>query len=113
MVRIPNTRVPVSEQCATHCWRKTGSPYSIQPFKRRRSRGVERAGDYEADETPIAVLVDNRTAAEKRFEQQSAKTEEKRVRDLASQTHRDKVKHFNEYLTSLSEHNDIPKVGPG
>jgi protein FAM32A len=92
---------------------ENGQPLFNTTLQATALAGVERAGDYEADETPIAVLVDNRTAAEKRFEQQSAKTEEKRVRDLASQTHRDKVKHFNEYLTSLSEHNDIPKVGPG
>ena len=61
----------------------------------------------------LAKLVDTRTVAEKRYEQLSAKTEEKRVRELASQTHRDKVKQFNEYLNGLSEHHDIPKVGPG
>jgi hypothetical protein len=71
------------------------------------------AGDDDEAPTAVAKLVDTRTAAEKRYEEQSAKTEERRVRELASQTHRDKVKQFNEYLNGLSEHHDIPKVGPG
>jgi protein FAM32A len=44
---------------------------------------------------------------------QVRKTEEKRIYEAASKTHREKVKEFNQYLNELSEHNDIPKVGPG
>ena len=32
---------------------------------------------------------------------------------MASKSHRDRVREFNEYLTNLTEHHDIPKVGPG
>jgi protein FAM32A len=32
---------------------------------------------------------------------------------LASKSHKEKVAEFNEYLGKLSEHHDIPKVGPG
>ena len=56
---------------------------------------------------------DTRTAAERRFDEQAAKTQEKLIRSMASKSHRDKVKDFNEYLSKLSEHHDIPKVGPG
>eukprot|EP00899_Mesostigma_viride_P026708 jgi/Mesvir1/7221/Mv19039-RA.1 len=56
---------------------------------------------------------DHRTAAEKRYDEQMAAVEEKRVAKLASKTHREKVEQYNQYLAGLSEHYDIPKVGPG
>lgn len=36
-----------------------------------------------------------------------------RIGKLASQTHKDRVHEFNSKLEALSEHHDIPKVGPG
>lgn len=56
---------------------------------------------------------DRRTEAEKRRDAKLAALEEKRLRDLAARGYRDRVKAFNEHLASLSEHHDIPKVGPG
>ena len=57
--------------------------------------------------------VDLRTAAEKRYDEQMQQTQEKLIHKMASRSHRDKVRDFNEYLSKLSEHHDIPKVGPG
>lgn len=34
------------------------------------------------------------------------------IKSMVSMTHREKVERFNEYLSSLSEHHDIPKVRP-
>ena len=39
--------------------------------------------------------------------------ERKMIEDMASKSHKDKVREFNEKLSKLSEHHDIPKVGPG
>jgi hypothetical protein len=36
--------------------------------------------------------------------------EEERLRKLATKTHRDRINEFNDYLSVLSEHHDIPKV---
>jgi protein FAM32A len=36
-----------------------------------------------------------------------------RVAKQAAQSHRDRVAEFNQKLENLSEHHDIPKVGPG
>ena len=55
----------------------------------------------------------NKTAAELRFEETQRKRRLERVAKLASQTHKDRVHEFNAKLESLSEHHDIPKVGPG
>lgn len=34
-------------------------------------------------------------------------------KESAQETHLDRVKKLNSYLKRLSEHNDMPKVGPG
>lgn len=57
--------------------------------------------------------VDRRTEAEKRFEEKMLEAEKKRLAKLAHTSHRDRVRDFNEKLAQLSEHHDIPKVGPG
>lgn len=62
--------------------------------------------------TPAATA-DRRTEAEKRHEERLRKLEEERLRKQAGKGYRDRVKDFNERLANLSEHHDIPKVGPG
>eukprot|EP00879_Flechtneria_rotunda_P001079 GHRR01001219.1.p1 GENE.GHRR01001219.1~~GHRR01001219.1.p1 ORF type:complete len:125 (+),score=37.49 GHRR01001219.1:352-726(+) len=62
--------------------------------------------------TPSADA-DRRTEAEKRHETRLKTLEEERLRKYAAKGYRDRVKEFNEHLASLSEHHDIPKVGPG
>merc|ERR1712182_37317 len=57
--------------------------------------------------------VDRRTKAEKRFDEILTKREVEEVTKAASKTHRERVKEFNEKLAGMSEHYDIPKVGPG
>mmetsp|Transcript_7162 Transcript_7162/g.12347 ORF Transcript_7162/g.12347 Transcript_7162/m.12347 type:complete len:128 (+) Transcript_7162:210-593(+) len=56
---------------------------------------------------------DRRTDAEKRFAQRQIQLEQERLKKLANKSHRDRVKDFNEQLAALSEHHDIPRVGPG
>ncbi|PBK76778.1 DUF1754-domain-containing protein [Armillaria solidipes] len=54
-----------------------------------------------------------KTEAERRFEKVQKERLAKRVSKLANKTHKDRVSEFNSHLESLSEHHDIPKVGPG
>ncbi|WJX35687.1 hypothetical protein P8452_23645 [Trifolium repens] len=56
---------------------------------------------------------DHLTPAEKRFLQQTEKLERQRLAKMANRSHRDRIQQFNQYLANLSEHYDIPKVGPG
>ncbi|GBE77730.1 hypothetical protein BKA93DRAFT_757808 [Sparassis latifolia] len=56
---------------------------------------------------------DKKTAAEKRFEEVQKKRLAAKVAKLANKTHKDRVNEFNNKLEALSEHHDIPKVGPG
>ncbi|KAJ7446471.1 hypothetical protein B0H11DRAFT_2084890 [Mycena galericulata] len=56
---------------------------------------------------------DRKTDAERRFEEVQRRRLVDRVAKLANKTHKDRVSEFNAHLESLSEHHDIPKVGPG
>jgi protein FAM32A len=42
-----------------------------------------------------------------------AKREAERLAKVAAKSHRERVQEYNEKLSKLSEHHDIPKVGPG
>ncbi|KAJ4831916.1 hypothetical protein Tsubulata_043677 [Turnera subulata] len=56
---------------------------------------------------------DHLTPAEKRYLEQWEKIDLQRMAKMASKSHRDRIHEFNQYLANLTEHYDIPKVGPG
>ena len=57
--------------------------------------------------------IDRRTAAERRYDETQAKRAAEKTKKMATKSHRERVAEFNAHLASLSEHHDIPKVGPG
>ncbi|KMT17741.1 hypothetical protein BVRB_2g034930 isoform A [Beta vulgaris subsp. vulgaris] len=75
----------------------------------RRNTENNAHGGYE-----VATKYDERlTPAERRYLEQWKQLEARRLLKSAKDSHRDRVQKFNEYLANLSEHYDIPKVGPG
>ncbi|MDB9925288.1 hypothetical protein OAD67_03395 [bacterium] len=88
----------------------TPTPTSSQSQKEKDGDAASAVAEHSSKQP---IISDNRTAAEKRFDEQAAKSQEKFIQSMASKSHKDKVKDFNEYLSKLSEHHDIPKVGPG
>lgn len=57
--------------------------------------------------------VDRRTAAERQYDEIQTKRAADKTKKMALKSHRERVAEFNAHLASLSEHHDIPKVGPG
>ncbi|KAL7608999.1 uncharacterized protein LOC111912348 [Lactuca sativa] len=57
--------------------------------------------------------VDNLTPAEKRYMDQRQKIDMQKMAKTSNKSHRDRISDFNQYLANMSEHYDIPKVGPG
>lgn len=53
------------------------------------------------------------TAAERRYIEQREQIDTHRLAKTANKSHRDRIQDFNQYLANMSEHYDIPKVGPG
>ena len=60
-----------------------------------------------------AEQTDRRTAAERKYDDIQAKRAAEKTKKMALKSHRERVAEFNAHLASLSEHHDIPKVGPG
>ncbi|GAB2293049.1 hypothetical protein Dimus_027268 [Dionaea muscipula] len=56
---------------------------------------------------------DQLTPAEKRYIEQRQMLDVKWLAKTANKSHRDRIEQFNHYLANMSEHYDIPKVGPG
>ncbi|CAI0442191.1 unnamed protein product [Linum tenue] len=56
---------------------------------------------------------DHLTAAEKRYIEQRERLDRHKMAKEANKSHRDRIQGFNQYLANMSEHYDIPKVGPG
>ncbi|XP_024387501.1 uncharacterized protein [Physcomitrium patens] len=77
------------------------------------SQGGDEDEAEERSERQQAPAEDHRTPAEKRYHEQKAKLEARRLTKVATKSHRQRVEEFNQYLANLSEHYDIPKVGPG
>ncbi|EKX73122.1 conserved hypothetical protein [Theileria equi strain WA] len=55
----------------------------------------------------------NLTSSEKAFRIAQLKRSSQKIETALKEAHRDKIEKFNTKLSKLSEHFDIPKVGPG
>ncbi|KAL5350053.1 hypothetical protein ACLOAV_005090 [Pseudogymnoascus australis] len=57
---------------------------------------------------------DYKTPTEKRHEEMRRKRLEDRLkREGGGRTHKQRVEELNKYLSGLSEHHDMPRIGPG
>lgn len=54
-----------------------------------------------------------KTEAERRHDEQRRKRLEDRLKKEGVKTHKQRVEELNKYLSGLSEHHDMPKIGPG
>ncbi|KAK9155500.1 hypothetical protein Sjap_002980 [Stephania japonica] len=64
-------------------------------------------------EENAATHDDHLTPAERRYIEQKEKIDAHMLAKTANKSHRDRIEAFNQYLANMSEHYDIPKVGPG
>ncbi|KXX78076.1 Protein FAM32A [Madurella mycetomatis] len=87
---------------------KRTSPES-EPGKQLQKRNPDEAENEEED---------TKTEAERRFAEAKRKrlkelTESGRIRPELLKTHKQRVEELNSHLSRLSEHHDMPKIGPG
>ncbi|KAF2838445.1 DUF1754-domain-containing protein [Patellaria atrata CBS 101060] len=54
-----------------------------------------------------------KTEAERNYEERRRRRLEERLRREGGKTHKERVEELNRYLSSLSEHHDMPRIGPG
>ncbi|KAL8458891.1 hypothetical protein ACS0TY_036404 [Phlomoides rotata] len=55
----------------------------------------------------------NLTPAERRYMEERERIDSQKLAKTSNKSHRDRIEDFNQYLANMSEHYDIPKVGPG
>ena len=94
---------------------------------KKKTKKKRREGKDKGEAELVVQRADGKTEAERRFEQRQrkkvgggqgreTKTNDKmgeEIRQKAGTTHKDRVAEFNRKLEAMSEHHDIPKVGPG
>ncbi|CAO3668350.1 unnamed protein product [Umbelopsis vinacea] len=86
----------------------------IEKEKSKKSKLEDATRHAIADEKRKAPLVAvEKTPAELKFEETQRRRQEEKIRRSAEKSHKEKVADFNRKLEELSEHYDIPKVGPG
>ncbi|KAF5953181.1 hypothetical protein HYC85_011125 [Camellia sinensis] len=66
-----------------------------------------------AGEGNSASYDEHLTPAERRYMEQKEQIDVHRLAKISNKSHRDRIQDFNWYLANMSEHYDIPKVGPG
>ncbi|KAK4952639.1 hypothetical protein LTR10_009445 [Elasticomyces elasticus] len=54
-----------------------------------------------------------KTEAQVRHEERRRKRLDERLQKEGIKTHKERVEELNKYLSGLSEHHDMPKIGPG
>ncbi|KAN0090182.1 DUF1754 domain containing protein [Hyaloscypha variabilis] len=81
--------------------------------KRKAKEGEEEVegdgGDRELEERGG----DGKTASERAYEEMRRKRLHERLQKEGVKTHKEKVEELNKYLSNLSEHHDMPRIGPG
>ncbi|XP_018451187.1 uncharacterized protein LOC108822538 [Raphanus sativus] len=74
----------------------------------------EEEEEYEASRSELAKHDDDQlTPAERRYIEQKQRLDVQKLAKEANKSHRNRIEDFNQYLANMSEHYDIPKVGPG
>jgi protein FAM32A len=64
----------------------------------------------DSEKSSLEAFYQSKTKAEITFLKRKEERDAERVRKKATLTHKEKVNKFNTYLSTLSEHYDIPKV---
>ena len=55
----------------------------------------------------------HKTEAERRWDEARGRRLEERLKREGVKSHKERVQELNRYLSGLSEHHDMPKIGPG
>ncbi|RHZ85673.1 hypothetical protein Glove_63g102 [Diversispora epigaea] len=98
---------------------KGDNPNKIEKKKRKnKGKDKEKLIKYakeiieEESETQVIRVV-TKTEAEKKFEEIQKKRLDEKVAKAARKSHKERVAELNRKLEEMTEHYDIPKVGPG
>jgi len=86
---------------------------SDEQAKDSNDEDINAARELSSGKGKAAHYDDHLTPAERRYIEQREQLDVHRLAKIANKSHRDRIQDFNQYLANMSEHYDIPKVGPG
>mmetsp|Transcript_53131 Transcript_53131/g.88059 ORF Transcript_53131/g.88059 Transcript_53131/m.88059 type:complete len:141 (-) Transcript_53131:201-623(-) len=69
--------------------------------------------EYKALQSDFEKAMEELTESERRFLERQKLNETHFIKKRSQKTHRQRIEDYNSTLSNLSEHHDIPKVGPG
>ncbi|XP_027344589.1 protein FAM32A-like isoform X1 [Abrus precatorius] len=84
-----------------------------EPAKDSNDQVINDVSKSSSEGKTAAHYDDHLTPAERRYIEQREQLDVHRLAKIANKSHRDRIQDFNQYLANMSEHYDIPKVGPG
>ncbi|OGM48503.1 hypothetical protein ABOM_002437 [Aspergillus bombycis] len=67
----------------------------------------------EESDAGVSAGAAGKTEAERKHEEMRKKRLQERLKREGVKTHKERVEELNKYLSRLSEHHDMPKIGPG
>ncbi|KAJ5291724.1 hypothetical protein N7478_000975 [Penicillium angulare] len=86
---------------------------SAADAKRELNEDAERELSAEFEGTPEGEKSAGKTETERKYEEVRRKRLHERLQRDGIKTHKERVEELNKYLSRLSEHHDMPKIGPG
>ncbi|PMB68841.1 Uncharacterized protein C31G5.21 [Beauveria bassiana] len=99
-----------------------GASPSKELVKKKRKEGEEEDGQAAEDRRQVEEEDDVAPVQKTESERQYEEAKKKRLLKMAEKsgsrpellkTHKERVEQLNTYLSKLSEHHDMPKIGPG
>ncbi|KAK9768245.1 hypothetical protein K7432_001267 [Basidiobolus ranarum] len=99
------------EQTVKGSLKLKGAGITKKKKKKSDKKLLEALEDVENETTSVPIRT--KTAAELKYEAIQRQRQKDKISQAATRSHKEKVAEFNAKLESLSEHYDIPKVGPG
>ncbi|TIA82831.1 hypothetical protein E3P77_01048 [Wallemia ichthyophaga] len=128
-IEIPDAEADAIQNPCFHCM---PDDYSFKPtkgLKFKNDSGLKRKKKSSAQTAPKDNAIgpsgsgdsphttrstqDTRTESEIKFDHIQRQRLHHKVKNNAKLSHKDKVDEFNKKLENLTEHNDLPKIGPG
>ncbi|KAE8452544.1 hypothetical protein EG329_000447 [Mollisiaceae sp. DMI_Dod_QoI] len=91
----------------------SASPDMIHRKKDDKGEGGEEGGEEEDLRELEDRGGDGKTASERAREEMRRKRLHERLQKEGVKTHKERVEELNKYLSNLSEHHDMPRIGPG
>ncbi|KAL8669500.1 MAG: hypothetical protein Q9168_005913 [Polycauliona sp. 1 TL-2023] len=85
----------------------------LDPNSKEESKPHGKDQQQDADNDESMQPRAGKTEAEIRHEERRRRRLEDRLKREGTKTHKEKVEEFNHYLSNLSEHHDMPRIGPG